>query len=152
MVKGGGVAKVYVVFRGGNANVYKNLQGGRGVQKVQNLVYVENGCPLMTQHTVYPSEAHVNGQRGYYYSRRSNLLLVVVVVHYLVLYSMYIMCMATTKYLQSFFQYYKQQQQQRGTRIEVCTIQVHDTYTLTIWLTRICFTRNLVYAIFQITP
>ena len=44
--RGGGLVKVYVVLKGGLANVYKYLQGGRGVQKVQNLVYVENGCPL----------------------------------------------------------------------------------------------------------
>ena len=67
------------------------------------ILWIFSHNSTMTQHTVYPSEAHVNGQRGYYYSRRSNLLLVVAVVHYLVLYSMYIMCMATTKYLQSFF-------------------------------------------------
>ena len=42
------MAKFYIVLRGGFANVYKYLQGGRGVQKVQNLVYVENGCPLST--------------------------------------------------------------------------------------------------------
>ena len=39
----GGLAKVYIVLRGGLANVYKYLQGERGVQIVQNLVYVENG-------------------------------------------------------------------------------------------------------------
>ena len=44
------MAKVYIVLRGGHANIYKYLQGGGGVQKVQNLVYVEYGCPQVQKH------------------------------------------------------------------------------------------------------
>ena len=44
--------------KGGHANVYKSLHGGRGVQKVQKLVYVVYGWHLFKTNPLIPKTPH----------------------------------------------------------------------------------------------